>query len=151
MNQFLPIEVGQVATSSPANNTIIQPDIYPTESTTGRSFESSTPQINVTLTQQANVTAVKIVTDRPGFPGNILSFILQILYENGSMSEIFYSKYVFGESPFIDFLPMLPLPKGAKLIISVTSTTNNLPATGVRIIFIFLIQEGIVESFNQSR
>lgn len=152
MNQPLDIKPEQVATNPTPNNPSPSGDINPTTSTPGFNFPSDKPEITITLDEPATLTAIYIPTDRPNEPSNVEAFTVKIVFPNGT-SETFTSVTpsattptettttpasssnglvpLAAGSPQVQLPPNYEVPKDAKVIIEITKTKDNSPATGV--------------------
>jgi hypothetical protein len=136
-----------------------------TTTTPGLNFSSPNPQINITLDQPASITVIYLPVDRPNQPTNVDQFTVVFVYPNGTTSEEFTSEIPStgstttttpstgapsattaiptpsgivppsGVSPQVDLPPNFQVPNGTIVIVNITSTTDNLPATGVCIAF----------------
>jgi hypothetical protein len=161
MNQPLTIQPNQVTSNQPFDQTTPPTgDINPTTSTPGLNFPSTSPLINITLTQPAALTLVYLPTDRPNQPTNVQQFVVTFVYPNGTTSQPFPSQTpsISGTtpstgvpsqttttlptpsgivppsdvSPQVDLPTNFQVPNGTVLMISGITTTNGLSPTGVR-------------------
>jgi len=135
--------------------------------TPGLNFSSPNPQINITLDQPASLTVIYVPVDRPDQPTNVDQFTVVFVYPNGTTSQQFTSEIPStgstttttpstgapsetpttpspsgivppsNVSPQVDLPPNFQVPNGTIVIVTITSTTDNLPATGVRFTFYF--------------
>jgi len=158
MNEPLPIQPEQVTSNPPSTPS---GDINPTPDQPGLDFPTPNPQINVTLDQPATLTVIYIPTDRPDQPTTVEEFTLKFVFPNGTTSETFTSEIPSptttttttpstgapsettttqsatsvvppsGLSPQVDLPPNFEVPENTIVVITITSTTDDLPATGV--------------------
>jgi hypothetical protein len=152
MNQPLTIPSDKVTSDQPFEQTTpTNGDINPTTTTPGLDFPSIKPTINVTLDQPAALTVIYVPTDRPNQPTNVDEFTVTFVYPNGTTSEPFLSKPLSttgatttpspqtpngvvppsASSPQVDLPPNFEVPEDTKLVITITSTDDNKPPTGV--------------------
>ncbi len=154
MNQPLTIPTDKVTSDQPFEQTTPSGgDINPTTTTPGLDFPSTKPTINVTLDQPAALTVIYVPTDRPNQPTNVDEFTVTFVYPNGTTSEPFSSTPSSitstpsettstlptpsgvvppsSNSPQIDLPPNFEVPEGTKVVITITSTDDNKPPTGV--------------------
>jgi hypothetical protein len=158
MNQPLTIPSDKVTSDQPFEQTTpTNGDINPTTTTPGLDFPSIKPTINVTLDQPAALTVIYVPTDRPNQPTNVDQFTVTFVYPNGTTSEPFTSKPPSttgtttpptpsgattpttpsgvvppsANSPQVDLPPNFEVPEGTKVVITITSTDDNKPPTGV--------------------
>ena len=152
MNAPLTIEPTQVKSNPSPDPTTPAGDINPT-STTGLSFPTPNPQINVTLDQSAILTVVYVPVDRPNQPSNVDAFTVVFVYPDGTTSEVFDSKIpsagtttttqsgaasqttttvsttgVFAPSavsPQVNLPVNFRVPQGTVIVITVTSTSDR--------------------------
>ena len=166
MNQPLTIQPGQVTFDSPSNQSPSSTDINPTSSTSGFTFTTPNPRINVTLDQPTTLTVIYLPNDRPNQPSNVKDFAVVFIYPDGTTTTPFTSTTASTGSavtstttpstgttpgtttvvPPSDFSPQVNLPSNTDLpqntivLIMITSTTNQQNPTGVRFsLFIFII------------
>jgi hypothetical protein len=162
MNQPLTIQPNQVTSSQPFDQTTPPTgDINPTSTTPGLDFPSTSPLINITLTQPATLTLVYLPTDRPNQPTNVQQFELVFAYPNGTLSEQYTSQTLSASgtttttpstgapsgttptpsgvvppsdvSPQVDLPANFQVPNGTVLMIMITSTENSQNPRGVSI------------------
>ena len=151
MNAPLTIEPTQVKSNPSPDPTTPAGDINPT-STTGLSFPTPNPQINVTLDQSAILTVVYVPVDRPNQPSNVDAFTVVFVYPNGTSSQPFESKIpaagttttqsgapsattttvsttgVFAPSavsPQVDLPVQFRVPQDTVIVITITSTSDQ--------------------------
>jgi hypothetical protein len=149
MNQPLTIQPNQVTSNQPFDQTTPPTgNINPTSTTPGLDFPSTSPLINITLTQSAALTLVYLPTDRPNQPTNVQQFALVFAYPNGTLSEQYTSQTLSTSgtttttpstgapsdvSPQVDLPPNFQVPNGTVLMIMITSTQNSEIPRGVSI------------------
>jgi hypothetical protein len=153
MNQPLTIQPNQVTSNQPFDQTTPPTgNINPTSTTPGLDFPSTSPLINITLTQSAALTLVYLPTDRPNQPTNVQQFALVFAYPNGTLSEQYTSQTLptsgtttttpttpsgvvppSDVSPQVDLPPNFQVPNGTVLMIMITSTQNSESPRGVSI------------------
>jgi hypothetical protein len=161
MNQPLTIPSDKVTSDQPFEQTTpTNGDINPTTTTPGLDFPSIKPTINVTLDQPAALTVIYIPTDRPNQPTNVDAFNVTFVYPNGTTSGPFESETPSttgtttpstgtpsettstlptpsgvvppsSNSPQVDLPSNFEVPEGTKVVITITSTDDNKPPTGV--------------------
>jgi len=161
MNQPLSISPQQVTSSPSNDQTTPLNNINPTLTSPGIDFPSPNPQINVTTNQPASLTVIYIPTNIPNQPTTVEQFTVTFVFPNGTTSQTFPSTTpsstttttpspstsVPGEttttpsatsivppsgvSPQVDLPPNFKVPENTTIIIQITSTTNDSPATGV--------------------
>jgi hypothetical protein len=172
MNEPLPIQPGQVTSNPPSTS---QGDINPTPNQPGLDFPTPNPQINVTLDQPSTLTVIYVPTNIPNEPTTVEQFTVQFVFPNGTTSPTFTSEIPSptttttpstgvatgttttpsatsivppsGGSPQVDLPPNFEVPENTTVVITVTSTTNDSPATGVcnnSFIYIFHAGSGSV-------
>jgi len=162
MNQPLSISPQQVTSNPPSDQTTLT-NINPTPTSPGLDFPSPNPQINITTNQPASLTVIYIPTGIPNQPTTVEQFTVTFVFPNGTTSQTFPSTTpsstttttpspstsVPGEttttpsatsivppsgvSPQVDLPPNFKVPENTTIIIQITSTTNDSPATGVYI------------------
>jgi len=135
-------------------------DINPTTTTPGLNFPSENPEISVTLDSPATVTVVYVPTDRPNEPSNVDEFTVVFIYPNGTTSETFTSTPPSpaesgettttpspsgtvppsDESPKVILPPNFDVPEGTTVVITITSTDDDQPPTGVTVGIIACIE-----------
>ena len=161
MNAPLTIQPNQTTFNpSPDQTTPTGGDINPTTTTPGLNFPTN-PQINVTFDQPATLTVVYLPVDRPNEPSNVNTFTIVFVYPNGTSSPPLNSQIPLtgasttttpssgaasettttpatsgivppsDVSPQVDLPPNFRVPEGTTIVITITSTTNQLPPTGV--------------------
>jgi hypothetical protein len=156
MNQPLTIPSDKVTSDQLFDQTTpTNGDINPTTTTPGLDFPSTKPTINVTLDQPAALTVIYVPTDRPNQPTNVDEFTVTFVYPNGTTSGSFTSKPPSttgttttpspptksgvvppsSNSPQVDLPPNFEVPEGTKVVITITSTDDNKPPTGVCTIY----------------
>ena len=154
MNQPLTIQPGQVTSNPTPDNPSPSGDINPTTSpTSGLNFSSPTPQINITLDQPATITVIYVPTDRPEEPTTVIEFTVKFVLPNdttrGPYSSVTPSTSgttttappstgvvpPSDVSPQVELPPNFRVPEDTVVIITVTDTKNDSPATGVCIEF----------------
>ena len=154
MDQPLDIQPEQVSYSEQPEETSPPGDINPTTTTPGLNFPSENPEINVTLDSPATVTVVYVPKDRPDEPSNVDEFTVVFVYPNGTTSETFTSTPPSpsessettttiplpsdtvppsDESPKVILPPNFEVPEDTIVVITVTSTDDNQPPTGVTV------------------
>ena len=163
MNRPLDIQPSQV-NSQPSPDNKPGSGINPTTSTPGFDFSTNKPQINVTFDIPTTLVVVYLPTDRPNEQTSAKQFTVTFVYPNGTKSQPFPSvtpsssgttttpstgapsetstttPFESGfvppsvNSPQVKLPPNFQVPNGTIAVIDVTETTNNSPATGVRII-----------------
>jgi hypothetical protein len=147
MNQPLTIPTDKVTSDQPFEETTPSGgDINPTTTTPGLDFPSIKPTINVTLDQPAALTVIYVPTDRPNQPTNVDEFTVTFVYPNGTTSATFPSKPPSttetttpssevvppsASSPQVDLPPNFRVPENTTVVITITSTDDNKPPTGV--------------------
>jgi len=152
MDRPLDILPEQVTYSEQPEETSPPGDINPTTNTPGLNFPSENPEINVTLDTPATVTVVYVPTDRPNEPSNVDEFTVVFVYPNGTTSETFTSTppspsessetttttptpsdtvAPSDESPKVILPPNFEVPEGTTIVITITSTDDDQPPTGV--------------------
>ena len=153
MNQPLTIQPSQVTYNPTPDNPSPSGDINPTTTpTSGLDFLSPTPQINITLDQPATITIIYVPTDRPEEPTTVIEFTVTFVLPNdttrGPYSSVTPltsdtttttppSPFASGVVPPSDVSPQVQLPPNFRVpedtivIITVTDTKNDSPATGV--------------------
>ena len=152
MDRPLDILPEQVTYSEQPEETSPPGDINPTTTTPGLNFPSENPEINVTFDSPATVTVVYVPTDRPNEPSNVDEFTVVFVYPNGTTSETFTSTppspsessetttttptpsdtvAPSDESPKVILPPNFEVPEGTTVVITITSTDDDQPATGV--------------------
>jgi len=151
MDQPLTITPEQVSYSEQPEETSPPGDINPTTTTPGLNFPSDNPEISVTLDSPATVTVVYVPTDRPNEPSNVDEFTVVFVYPNGTTSETFTSTppspsessettttptpsdtvAPSDESPKVILPPNFEVPEGTTVVITITSTDDDQPPTGV--------------------
>ena len=148
MNQPLNIQPSQVASNQAFDQTSPSTrNINPTTSTPGLNFPSTSPLINITLTQPAILTLVYIPTDRPNQLTNVERFTLIFTYPDGSQSDQYISTPALPSgtapttsneivlpssgSPHVNLPTNFQVPKGTVLTIVITSTENSDAPRGV--------------------
>jgi hypothetical protein len=165
MNAPLIIQPNQTTFSpSPDQTTPTGGNINPTTTSPGLNFPTN-PQINVTFDQPATLTVVYIPVDRPNEPSNVNTFTIVFVYPNGTSSPPLNSQIPLSGasttttpssgaaseatttpatggivppsnvSPQVDLPPIFRIPEGTTIVITITSTINQLPPTGVCILF----------------
>jgi hypothetical protein len=157
MNQPLTIQPNQVTSNQPFDQTTPpKGNINPTSTTPGLDFPSTSPLINITLTQPAALTLVYLPTDRPNQLTNVQQFALVFAYPNGTVSDEFISQTPLPSgtttttpttpsgvvppsdvSPQVDLPPNFQVPNGTVLMIMITSTQNLDSPRGVSTDFAF--------------
>ena len=153
MDQPVDIQPEQVTYSEQPVETSPPGDINPTTTTPGLNFPSENPEINVTLDSPATVTVVYVPKDRPDEPSNVDEFTVVFVYPNGTTSETFTSTPPSpsesaettttpspsgtvppsDESPKVTLPPYFEVPEGTTVVITITSTDDDQPPTGVSI------------------
>ena len=151
MDQPVDIQPEQVSYNEQPEETSPPGDINPTTTTPGLNFPSNNPEISVTLDSPATVTVVYVPTDRPNEPSNVDEFTVVFVYPNGTTSETFTSTppspaesgettttptpsdtvAPSDESPKVILPPNFEVPEGTTVVITITSTDDDQPATGV--------------------
>jgi hypothetical protein len=149
MNQPLSLTPDQV-TSNPAPTS--SGDINPKPDTTGYTFTSLNPVINVVLKETTTVTVIYLPNDRPNKPSNVNQFVVTVSYPDGrtpdeltsttptsgatttttpspSGSETTPSSNAVilpsSSSPQVNLPTNYRLPVGAVISITIISTTNQ--------------------------
>ena len=160
MDQPVDIQPEQVSYSEQPEETSPPGDINPTTTTPGLNFPSENPEINVTLDNPATVTVVYVPTDRPNEPSNVDEFTVVFVYPNGTTSETFTSTPPSpsessettttpspsdtvppsDESPKVILPPNFEVPEGTTVVITITSTDDDQPPTGVTVGIIACIE-----------
>jgi hypothetical protein len=163
MNQPLTIQPNQVTTNPLPNPTTQPGNINPTSTTPGFDFPTTNPQISVTLLQPAKLTVIYLPVDRPNQPSNVNNFTVVFVYPDKTSSIQFNSTIPSGSatttttpssgvsletttipstsgivlpsdiSPQVDLPPNFQLPNGTVIVITITSTTDDLNARDVSI------------------
>jgi hypothetical protein len=166
MNQPLNITPSQVASSPLPDQITPAGDINPTSTKPGLNFPSTTPQINITFDQPATITVIYLPVDRPNQPTNVDEFVVVFVYPNGTTSDQFTSEIPStvettttttpsglpsettttpstsglvppsDVSPQVDLPPNFHVPQGTKVMITITSTKDELNPFGVCIILL---------------
>ena len=152
MDQPVDIQPEQITYSEQPEETSPRGDINPTTTTPGLNFPSDNPEINVTLDSPATVTVVYVPTDRPNEPSNVDEFTVVFVYPDGTISETFTSTPSSpsessetttttpspsdtvppsDESPKVILPPNFEVPEGTIVVITITSTDDDQPPTGV--------------------
>ena len=152
MDEPVDIQPEQVSYSEQPEETSPPGDINPTTTTPGLNFPSDNPEISVTLDSPATVTVVYIPTDRPDEPSNVDEFTVVFVYPDGTTSETFTSTppspsessetttttptpsdtvAPSDESPKVILPPNFEVPEGTTIVITITSTDDDQPPTGV--------------------
>jgi len=160
MDQPVDIQPEQVSYSEQPEETSPPGDINPTTTTPGLNFPSENPEISVTLDSPATVTVVYVPTDRPNEPSNVDEFTVVFIYPNGTTSETFTSTPPSpaesgettttpspsgtvppsDESPKVILPPNFDVPEGTTVVITITSTDDDQPPTGVTVGIIACIE-----------
>ena len=150
MDQPVDIQPEQVAYSEQPEETSPPGDINPTTTTPGLNFPSDNPEINITLDSPATVTVVYVPTDRPNEPSNVDEFTVVFVYPNGTTSETFTSTPPSpaesgetttpspsdtvppsDESPKVILPPNFEVPEDTIVVVTITSTNDDQPPSGV--------------------
>ena len=159
MNQPLTITPSQVTFDSPSDQSPSSTDINPTSITPGFTFSTPNPGINVTLDQPTTLTVIYLPNDRPNQPSNVQQFQVVFIYPNGTTSTPYTSTTasisntvtstttpspisttpsssavvpLSNVSPKIDLPPNFQVPETTIVVIKITSTTDNLYPSHVR-------------------
>ena len=157
MNQPLTIQPSQITFDSPSNQSPSSTNINPTSTTSGFTFSTPNPGINVTLDQPTTLTVIYLPNDRPNQPSNVQQFQVVFVYPNGSTSPTFTSTTASTSSAItstttpsagttpstttvvppsdvsskVDLPPNFDVPAKTTVMIMITSTTDGLYPTGV--------------------
>jgi hypothetical protein len=156
MNQPLTIPLDKVSSNQPFEQTTPSGgDINPTTNTPGLNFPTTSPLINITLTQPATLTLVYVPTDRPNQLTNVQQFTLIFAYPDGSLSDQYTSTpsstsgttapttsngvvLPSNVSPQVDLPSNFDVPTGTVLMIAITSTESSEAPRGVSTHLFFL-------------
>lgn len=167
MNQPLTIQPEQVTSIPPPEQPTTELNINPTSTTPGLNYSSSNPQINIKLDQPATLTVIYLPIDRPNQPSsNVNNFTVTFIYPDGTTSKTFPSKIESTSmttttpsgipsettttpstsaiippsdvSPRVDLPPNFQVPQKTTIVITIISTNDNSPPTGVCILSLFV-------------
>ena len=169
MNEPVNIRPDQVTYKEKPQEPIPSDGINPTPENPGLTYtkDEPTPTISVKLDQPTTLTVIYVPNDRPNEPSNVNTFTVVFTYPNETKSREYPSSTAGSTtttttpsgvpslpqttpttpgvqppspaSPKVDLEPNFYVPPGTVITFTITSTTDDQPPTGVRIILVLSI------------